>query len=47
MNVELEVIGVPDQPILLNIKEVARKLQLVCSSDGTFDELYMYYNHLC
>ena len=29
---------------LLILKNLQVK-QLVCSSDGTFDELYMYYNH--
>ncbi len=44
MNVVLEINGLPDQPLFADIMEITRK-RLVCLSDGTFDELYMYYNH--
>ena len=36
--------GVPDQPTFADIKEIARKA-VGMFADGTFDELYMYYNH--
>lgn len=44
MNVELEAIGVPDQPSFVNINKFTK------STVGLFinehcDELYMYYNH--
>jgi len=43
-NVIGEVIGLPDQPAFSNIKEIARKA-VGMFTDGTYDELYMYYNH--
>ena len=43
-NVISDVIGLPDQPSFADIKEVARKA-VGMFTDGTYDELYMYYNH--
>jgi len=43
-NVIGEVVGLPDQPAFADIKEVARKA-VGMFTDGTYDELYMYYNH--
>ena len=43
-NVLGEVIGLPDQPVFSDIKEIARKA-VGMFTDGTYDELYMYYNH--
>ncbi|MEK4484610.1 F0F1 ATP synthase subunit gamma [Psychrobacillus sp. FSL H8-0484] len=43
-NVIGEVIGLPDQPAFSDIKEIARKA-VGMFTDGTYDELYMYYNH--
>ncbi|MGE7950670.1 MULTISPECIES: ATP synthase F1 subunit gamma [unclassified Lysinibacillus] len=39
-----DVVGLPDQPSFADIKEVARKA-VGMFTDGTYDELYMYYNH--
>ncbi|MFK4998776.1 F0F1 ATP synthase subunit gamma [Bacillus sp. N9] len=44
MNVVLEINGLPDQPSFTDIKEITSKA-VSMFSDGTFDELYMYYNH--
>ncbi|MDQ0214132.1 F-type H+-transporting ATPase subunit gamma [Oikeobacillus pervagus] len=44
MNVVLDIVGVPDQPNFANIKSLANKA-VNMFSDGTYDELYMYYNH--
>ncbi|WP_409303206.1 F0F1 ATP synthase subunit gamma [Peribacillus sp. SCS-155] len=44
MNVALEVVGLPDQPSFTDISELARTA-VGMFSDGSFDELYMYYNH--
>lgn len=44
MNVILEMHGIPDQPSFTNIAEITSKA-VGMFSDGTFDELYMYYNH--
>ena len=44
MNVVLEIVGVSDQPHL-QILKILLAIQLACSADGTFDELYIYYNH--
>jgi F-type H+-transporting ATPase subunit gamma len=44
MNVELEVIGLPDQPSFADISDLARSA-VGLFTQGTFDELYMYYNH--
>ncbi|RBW68726.1 F0F1 ATP synthase subunit gamma [Bacillus taeanensis] len=38
------ITGVSDQPEFADIKEIAAKA-VGMFSDGTFDELYMYYNH--
>ncbi|MFF2753424.1 ATP synthase F1 subunit gamma [Psychrobacillus sp. NPDC058041] len=43
-NVIGEVIGLPDQPAFSDIKEIARRA-VGMFTDGTYDELYMYYNH--
>ena len=43
-NVIGEVIGLPDQPAFADIKEIARRA-VGMFTDGTYDELYMYYNH--
>ncbi|MBS4206790.1 F0F1 ATP synthase subunit gamma [Bacillus sp. FJAT-50079] len=44
MNVVLEINGLPDQPSFTDIKEITSKA-VSMFSDGTFDQLYMYYNH--
>lgn len=44
MNVILEMHGLPDQPSFANIAEITSKA-VGMFSDGTFDELYMFYNH--
>ncbi len=38
------VVGLPDQPSFADIKEIARKA-VGMFTEGTYDELYMYYNH--
>ncbi|MBD8037739.1 F0F1 ATP synthase subunit gamma [Solibacillus sp. A46] len=43
-NVIADVIGLPDQPSFADIKEIARNA-VGMFIDGTYDELYMYYNH--
>ncbi|MCJ7840577.1 F0F1 ATP synthase subunit gamma [Lederbergia sp. NSJ-179] len=43
-NVVLEINGLPDQPNFSDIMEITNKT-VAMFSDGTFDELYMYYNH--
>jgi len=43
-NVISSVVGLPDQPSFADIKEIARKA-VGMFIDGTYDELYMYYNH--
>ena len=40
----LTVIGLHDQPSFADIKEFASKA-VDMFSDGTFDELYIYYSH--
>ena len=40
----LTVIGLPDQPSFTDIKDITSKT-VGMFTDGTFDELYMYYNH--
>jgi F-type H+-transporting ATPase subunit gamma len=40
----LNITGLPDQPSFADIKEIANKA-VGLFADGTFDELYMYYNH--
>ena len=37
-------VGLPDQPSFADIKEIARKA-VGMFTEGTYDELYMYYNH--
>uniref|UniRef100_UPI0035A3D67D ATP synthase gamma chain n=1 Tax=Bacillus sp. (strain PS3) TaxID=2334 RepID=UPI0035A3D67D len=44
MPVILDITRLPDQPSFADIKEIARKT-VGLFADGTFDELYMYYNH--
>jgi F-type H+-transporting ATPase subunit gamma len=44
MNVVLERTGVPDQPSFADINEIT-KSAVGLFSDGTFDELYLCYNH--
>ncbi|WP_339161107.1 ATP synthase F1 subunit gamma [Siminovitchia sp. FSL H7-0308] len=44
MNVVSEIIGLPDQPSFSDIMEITKNT-VAMFSDGTFDELYMYYNH--
>lgn len=44
MNVILDVVGIPDQPSFADIVKITSKT-VGMFSDGTFDELYMYYNH--
>ncbi|TQR21173.1 ATP synthase F1 subunit gamma [Psychrobacillus vulpis] len=43
-NVIESVVALPDQPSFADIKEIARKA-VGMFTDGTYDELYMYYNH--
>ncbi|MET0785782.1 MAG: ATP synthase F1 subunit gamma [Paenisporosarcina sp.] len=38
------VVALPDQPSFADIKEIARKA-VGMFTEGTYDELYMYYNH--
>lgn len=42
--VALHITGLPDQPTFANIKEIANET-VNMFADGTFDELYMFYNH--
>jgi F-type H+-transporting ATPase subunit gamma len=44
MNVALEIIGMPAQPNFADIQDVTRNT-VGMFSDGTFDELYVFYNH--
>jgi F-type H+-transporting ATPase subunit gamma len=44
MNVDLEIIGVSDQPSFESIKDITSST-VGMFSDGTFDELYLYYTH--
>lgn len=43
-NVIAEVVGLSDQPSFADIKEIARNA-VGMFTDGTYDELHMYYNH--
>lgn len=43
-NVIDSVAGLPDQPSFSDVKQIARKA-VGMFADGTYDELYMYYNH--
>jgi F-type H+-transporting ATPase subunit gamma len=42
--VALNITGLPDQPSFADIKRIASQT-VNMFADGTFDELYMYYNH--
>ncbi|RFU62321.1 F0F1 ATP synthase subunit gamma [Peribacillus glennii] len=44
MNVALEIVGLSDQPSFSDISDLA-KSAVGLFSQGTYDELYMYYNH--
>ncbi|WP_153126348.1 F0F1 ATP synthase subunit gamma [Peribacillus tepidiphilus] len=44
MNVVLDITGLPDQPSFADISNIT-KTTVGMFSDGTFDELYLYYNH--
>ncbi|MFJ7977751.1 F0F1 ATP synthase subunit gamma [Peribacillus sp. NPDC096379] len=44
MHVELEVIGVPDQPSFSDISDIAKSTVNLFQNE-LCDELYMYYNH--
>lgn len=44
MNIVLDIAGIADQPSFADIKDVVSKT-VGMYADGTFDELYMYYNH--
>ncbi|WP_312470458.1 ATP synthase F1 subunit gamma [Neobacillus sp.] len=44
MNVILEIVGVSDQPSFESIKDITSST-VGMFADGTFDELYVYYNH--
>lgn len=43
-NVVDSMVGLPDQPSFADVKQIARKA-VGMFADGTYDELYMYYNH--
>ncbi|MEC1520630.1 ATP synthase F1 subunit gamma [Neobacillus niacini] len=44
INVDLEIIGVSDQPSFESVKDITSST-VGMFSDGTFDELYLYYTH--
>jgi F-type H+-transporting ATPase subunit gamma len=44
MNVVLEIIGISDQPNFSDIKEIT-SATVGMFTDGTFDELFIYYSH--
>ena len=44
MTILESAIALPDHPTFADIKEIARKA-VGMFSDGTYDEVYMYYNH--
>ncbi|EKN66586.1 F0F1 ATP synthase subunit gamma [Neobacillus bataviensis LMG 21833] len=44
MNVVLEMTGLPAQPNFVDIQDVTRST-VGMFADGTFDELYVFYNH--
>jgi F-type H+-transporting ATPase subunit gamma len=44
MNVVLESIGIPAQPNFADIQDITRAT-VGMFTDGTFDELYVYYSH--
>ncbi|QCR31431.1 ATP synthase F1 subunit gamma [Lysinibacillus sp. SGAir0095] len=43
-NVLDSIVGLPDQPSFSDVKQIARKA-VGMFAEGTYDELYMYYNH--
>ncbi|PPA69594.1 ATP synthase F1 subunit gamma [Jeotgalibacillus proteolyticus] len=44
VNIIDSILGLPDQPIFADIKEITSKA-VAMYADEAFDELYMYYNH--
>ncbi|MGN1400174.1 MAG: F0F1 ATP synthase subunit gamma [Bacillus sp. (in: firmicutes)] len=44
MNIVYEITGVSDQPVFEDISDLTRKT-VGMFADGTFDELYLFYNH--
>jgi F-type H+-transporting ATPase subunit gamma len=44
MNVILDIVGLHDQPAFSDIKDFTNQA-VSMFSDGTFDELYLYYSH--
>ncbi|WP_045518717.1 ATP synthase F1 subunit gamma [Neobacillus niacini] len=44
INVDLEIVGVSDQPSFESVKDITSST-VGMFSDGTFDELYLYYTH--
>jgi F-type H+-transporting ATPase subunit gamma len=44
INVDLEIVGVSDQPSFESVKDITSST-VGMFSDGTFDELYVYYTH--
>lgn len=44
MNVILDIVGIADQPEFAEIKDITSKT-VGMFADGTFDELYLFYNH--
>jgi len=44
MNIVLEITGVSDQPSYDDISDLSKQA-VGMFADGTFDELYLYYNH--
>jgi F-type H+-transporting ATPase subunit gamma len=44
INVDLEIVGVSDQPNFESVKDITSST-VGMFSDGTFDELYLYYTH--
>lgn len=44
MNIVYEITGVSDQPVFDDISDLTKKT-VGMFADGTFDELYLYYNH--
>jgi F-type H+-transporting ATPase subunit gamma len=44
INVALEIVGVSDQPSFADIKDMTSST-VEMFSDGTFDEIYLFYSH--
>jgi len=44
MNVVLHIVGLADHPTFADIENITKKT-VAMYEDGTFDELYLYYNH--